>query len=74
MNGLFADAKDDEAKDGDAAEDVSLSKNEEPVVPEPINADADSSEEAAADVVKPEEVRTIVSTAYVQHANCICCF
>ena len=66
--------KDDEVKDGEAAEDLSSSKNEEPVsVSEPSHAEADSSEDAANDVVKAEEVRTIGFIAYVQHTNCICC-
>lgn len=63
MNGLLVDAKDVEVKVEEAA-DVSLSKNEEPVsVPEPSGTEADSSKDTAADVVKPEEVRTVVFTA-----------
>ncbi|KDQ24652.1 hypothetical protein PLEOSDRAFT_1097798 [Pleurotus ostreatus PC15] len=63
VNGLLVDAKDVEVKI-EEAEDVSLSKNEEPVsVPEPSGTEADSGKDAAADVVKPEENSEVVPVA-----------
>ncbi|KAL4268573.1 hypothetical protein AB1N83_001782 [Pleurotus pulmonarius] len=56
VNGLLIDAKDDEVKVGETTEDLSSSKNEEPVnVSEPSHAEANSSEDAANDVLKAEE-------------------